>query len=78
MQARIWLLMLAMTLAAGCAAPPPEAPDSPAADQPAPPTGQPAAAERDGAVADEGFESGRSDTLKAVEGPAAAEPTEAP
>ncbi|HOC42069.1 MAG TPA: hypothetical protein PKJ99_03540 [Thermoanaerobaculales bacterium] len=71
MQARICLLMLAMALAAGCAAPPPEAPDSPAADQPAAPSEQPAPADQGGAVADEGFESGRSETLQAVEGPAA-------
>jgi len=73
MHARIWPLMLTLALLAGCAAPSPDEEASSAAEESTATSAQPAEAEQGKTVADESFESGRSETLEQVESPAAAE-----
>ncbi len=73
MHVRIWPLMLTLALSAGCAPSPPaeEAPST--AEESAATTEQAPQGGREGALAEESFESGRSETLEPVESPAAAE-----
>jgi len=73
MHVRIWPLMLALAVLAGCAAPPPNQEASSATEESMAATAQPTETEQGGTLADENFESGRSETLEKVETPAAAE-----
>jgi hypothetical protein len=65
--------MLSLVLLAGCAAPPPDEETPSAAEASTAAPEPPAEAEPGSTLADESFESGRSETLKQVESPAAAE-----
>ncbi len=68
MHARFWPLMLALVLLAGCAAPSPDEEASSAAEESMAAPEPPPEAEQGSTLADESFESGRSETLQPVEG----------
>ena len=76
MHVRIWPLMLSLAVLAGCAAPPPNEEASSVAEESTAATAQPTEIEQGGTLADENFESGRSETLEKVETPADAEQAE--
>ena len=65
MHARIWPLMLSLVLLAGCAAPSPDEETPSAAEESKAAPEPPAEAEPGRTLADESFESGRSETLRA-------------
>ena len=69
MRMRVVPLMVSLAVLVGCAGPGPEQEAAPAGGESmAAPEATPEAA-RDGALADESFESGRSKNLETVEGP---------
>ena len=77
MQVRIGALLVLMAVIAGCAAPPPEDEAGPSAGTTSMAAPEPTAeAGQEGAIADEGFDAGRSETLEKVVTPVAGEPAE--
>jgi hypothetical protein len=76
MHVRIWPLLVSLAVIAGCSAPPPEEEMSPAAGESTAATEPAAEAQEGGALADEGFEAGRPQTLEQTSTPAAGEQAE--
>ena len=78
MRVKVLPLMVSLAVLVGCAGPGPEQKAAPAggASMAAPEATPEAAA--DGVLADEDFESGRSENLEMVKTPAAGEPSEVP
>ena len=73
LHARIWPLMLTLALLAGCAAPSSDEEAPSATGESMAATEQPAEADQGNTLADENFESGRSETLEQVESQPTAE-----